>query len=121
MDTMDNDQDPVQEMWGVLKSLTPMEVDPTPNPKRQRADHQPPKGKGKGKHKSRKDQSHNPQDAELRPVVQALARLVLRHEDTLRGLAVDQDFMLFLSLGPGSSMVKMMQATDDWHQQAPTD
>ena len=87
-----------------------------PAAKRQRGDPAPAKGKGKGKNKRSVKQQDNPED--LRPIVQALTRLVLRHEDGLRGLAMEQDFM-FLILGPGTSVVKMMKSTTECHSTPP--
>ena len=124
MDIEDRDQDPsqIQQMWGVLKTLASTKDEPDdsqPQSKRQKAEHRPTKGKGKGKNRRTPQQSSQTDD--LRQIVQTLARLSLRHEDALRGLAMEQDYMLFLSLGPGSIMFKMMQATEEWHLTEPQD
>lgn len=117
---MEEDQHQVQQMWGVLKVLTKEEDENSqPQSKRQKAEHTPNKGKGKGK--TRRTQTSTPATEDLTHIVKTLARLSLRHEDALRGLAMEQDYMLFLSLGPGSIMVKMMQATEDWHLTEPKD
>ena len=49
-------------------------------------------------------------------LLQALSRLVLRHEDTLQRLATETGFYVFLSAGPGSILPAMMTQTTNWHQ-----
>ena len=42
--------------------------------------------------------------------------LVLRHEDSLQCLAMETDFYVFLSAGPGSILKLMVSKTSQWHQ-----
>ena len=112
------DQNHVQQMRGVLKALTSHMEDEDGSLPQSKADRVPTKGKGKGK--ARKNHHSTQQPEDLRNIVHTLARLSLRHTDALRGLAMDQE-CLFLSPGPGSIMLKMMQATEEWHLTEPKD
>ena len=74
-DIEEQDQNQVQQIWGVLKALTsPMEDDESslPQSKRQKAAHFPAKSKGKGK--ARKNQPGTQQPEDLRHIAQTLAR-----------------------------------------------
>ena len=80
---------------------------------------------GPGKRKRKKRAGEDPEHArtestpDSRTLLNALTRLVLRHEDTLQCLAMETDFFVFLSAGPGSVLPSMMAQTQTW-QQTPT-
>ena len=78
-------------------------------------------GKGQGKGKGRKGQAkmQNIKDEstqDSKTILQTLSKLVLRHEDSLQCLAMETDFYVFLSAGPGSILKLMMSKTSEWHQ-----
>ena len=113
---------PVSEMWGALDTWMKMEVDEENQnrSKRQRSTTSNG-GKGQGKGKGRKGQGktlnikeESTQDSKM--LLQTLSKLVLRHEDSLQCLAMETDFYVFLSAGPGSILKLLMTKTMEWHQ-----
>ena len=121
---MDMEGNQISEMWGALNQWVKMEVDEDKQTaKRPRSSmSNGVKGQGKGKGKKGQGKTQNIKDEstpDSRTLLNALTRLVLRHEDTLQCLAMETDFFVFLSVGPGSVLPSMMAQTQTW-QQTPT-
>ena len=56
------------------------------------------------------------EDVDQKQLIQLMARLMLRHEDTLHTLLREHEFVLHLRTGNGSVIPLMMKQSMDWHQ-----
>ena len=56
-------------------------------------------------------------DPSSRELLQMLARLAIRHKDSIQVLLQQQQFILHLKSGPGSILPAMMLKTQEWHME----
>ena len=118
---MDMGDNQISDMWGALNQWVKMEVDEDKQSAKRPRSSMSNGGKGPGKGKGKRGQGKilNTKDEptqDTKMLLQAMTRLVLRHEDTLQCLAMETDFFVFLSVGPGSVVPLMMAQTQTWQQ-----
>ncbi|CAE7762323.1 Pol [Symbiodinium sp. CCMP2592] len=94
---------------------------------RQEPEHNSGKGKGKGKNTGKTQTPSRPSGVtginhngmEIKPdmhqVLKNFATILLRHEASIQSLAVDREFMLFVTGGQGSPLPQMIVTSEDWH------
>ena len=67
------------------------------------------------RHKGRKFQNkENPDEMGHTQLLKAMAALLLRHEDSIKCLNLDMEYMVHLNPGPGSILGDLMTASKDW-------
>ena len=102
-----NEMDQVQDMWGVLKQIASFHGGRLILPTQSQATESRASASKRQRHgQAQSQRSAAGQLADLRPITQTMARLA---------------HMLFLSIGQGSSIIKMMQATTERRQTEPKD
>ncbi|CAE7555844.1 unnamed protein product [Symbiodinium sp. CCMP2592] len=85
------------------------------------------KGKGKGKNTGKNQTPSRPSGVtginhngmenkpDMHQVLKNFATILLRHEASIQSLAVDREFMLFVTGGQGSPLPQMIMTSEDWH------
>ena len=97
---MDMGDNQISDMWRALNQWVKMEVDEDKQSAKRPRSSMSNGGKGPGKGKGKRGQGKilNTKDEptqDTKTLLQAMTRLVLRHEDTLQCLAMETDFFVF--------------------------
>eukprot|EP00434_Breviolum_minutum_P009332 symbB.v1.2.008225.t1/scaffold497.1/size195672/7 len=74
-------------------------------------DHQETEKRHKGRGHLKKQGQEGPESTQL---LKAMMTLLLRHEDSIKCLNLDMEYMVHLNPGPGSILGELMTASKDW-------